>query len=131
MVNRLLMLTAHIVLVQHVLQGMLEIVDVQNLRRLIRGNDTSQYLLVGLEGLIDHKADDEFGGDKQHVMDDGVEKHPQPSAAPLRKFQQHRRSLITNLEAAESAKRSICPRCRGPPKCLNSEQIYLNTSVQV
>ncbi|KAL8829391.1 MAG: hypothetical protein Q9170_006189 [Blastenia crenularia] len=115
MITRLRQMTAHIFLVQHIMQDMFEVEDIQHLWRLVKDEATGRETLEAVRGLIDNKADDEESDEEPSASTDIFEEYAQPSEALLQRFQQHLRSLITDSDSAEFAKRSTCSRCGAPP----------------
>lgn len=125
MVTRLRQMTAHLFLVQHVMQDMFEMEDMKQLWNLVKDEPASRDALVAMTALIDNKEDDEQleSEPPPTVSNDD---HPEPSEGLLRRFQKYLRSLFTNLETTEYSKRSTCSRCGAPP-----EDPYLTSCMHV
>lgn len=117
MLTRLRQMTAHLFLVQQVMQDMFELDDVEQLRDLVKDNIPSQDMVMAIEALIANKEDDEEPDDDFFTQSNNeTQDFSPPSAALLLKFQKHLKSLISNSDASEFAKRSTCPRCGQPPE---------------
>ncbi|KAL8903514.1 MAG: hypothetical protein Q9207_003872 [Kuettlingeria erythrocarpa] len=117
MLTRLRQMTAHLFLVQQVMQDMFELDDVEQLRDLIKEDSHSQDMLMAIQALTANKEDDEEPDDDFFAQSNNeTQDFSPPSAALLLKFQNHLKSLISNSDASEFAKRSTCPRCGQPPE---------------
>ncbi|KAL8938358.1 MAG: hypothetical protein Q9216_003938 [Gyalolechia sp. 2 TL-2023] len=121
MLTRLRQMTAHLFLVQHIMQDIFEMDDLKRLWAMVKDEAPSRETLIAITGLIDNKEDDE-----QLEAEPPTEAYTQPSEALLRGFQTYLRSLITNLDTAEFSKRSTCSRCGAPP-----ENPYLTSCMHV
>lgn len=116
LLTRLRQMTAHLFLVQHVMQDMFELGDVEQLPMFVKGHAPSQDMFAAIEELIAHKEDDEEPDIKQHDDDEDPQESVRPSDALLKKFENHLRALISNANTSEFSRRSTCPRCRDPPE---------------
>lgn len=127
MITRLRQMTAHLFLIQQVMQDMFELDDVEQLWDLVKATTPSQDLVLAIKALIANKEDDEEPDDDflANTNNETQEYHP-PSAALLSKFTDYLKTLIANSNASEFAKRSTCPRCEGPP-----EDPYVTTCMHV
>ncbi|KAL8654497.1 MAG: hypothetical protein Q9210_001471 [Variospora velana] len=127
MVTRLRQITAHLFLIQQIMQDMFELDDVESLWDLVKPNSPSHETLVAIKALIANKDDDEEPDEQQPDDSDAyAEQYTQPSAALLSKFQAYLRTLISTSDAAEFSKRSTCPRCESPP-----ENAYVTSCMHV
>ncbi|KAL8925796.1 MAG: hypothetical protein Q9208_003293 [Pyrenodesmia sp. 3 TL-2023] len=117
MLTRLRQMTAHLFLVQQVMQDIFELDDVEQLRALVKENTPSQDMVMAIQALIANKEDDEeLDDDYFGNSNNETQEYSQPSPALLLKFQDHLKSLIANSDASEFAKRTVCPRCGQPPE---------------
>ncbi|KAI4113231.1 MAG: hypothetical protein LQ345_005743 [Seirophora villosa] len=136
MVTRLRQITAHLFLVQQIMQDMFELDDVEKLWNLVTPNspdhdtpnhDTANHdTLVAIQALIANKEDDEEPDEQPEDQKYHAEQYTAPSAALLSKFQDYLRTLISTSDAAEFSKRSTCPRCESPP-----ENAYVTSCMHV
>ncbi|KAL8720932.1 MAG: hypothetical protein Q9225_002288 [Loekoesia sp. 1 TL-2023] len=119
MITRLRQMTAHLFLVQHIMQDMFEMEDIKQLWNMVKDEAASRETVIAITGLIDNKEDDEVepdNGPSSSSNNDNTDEYIQPSEALLKRFQKHLRSLITDADTAEFSKRSTCPRCGNPPE---------------
>ncbi|KAL8962518.1 MAG: hypothetical protein Q9193_001088 [Seirophora villosa] len=141
MVTRLRQITAHLFLVQQIVQDMFELDDVEKLWTLVTPNspdhdmanhdtanhDTANHdTLVAIQALIANKEDDEEPDEQPEDQNYHAEQYTPPSAALLSKFQDYLRTLISTSDAAEFSKRTTCPRCESPP-----EHAYVTSCMHV
>lgn len=127
MVTRLRQITAHLFLIQQIMQDMFELDDVERLWDLVKPDSPSHNTLVAIKALIANKDDDEEPDEQQpDDYDAYAEQYTQPSAALLSKFQAYLQTLISTSDAAEFSKRSTCPRCESPP-----ENAYVTSCMHV
>lgn len=115
MITRLRQMTAHLFLVQHIMQDMFEMDDLKQLYNLVKEEPTSRETMIAITGLIDNKEDDEQL-ESEPPPNATSDEYKQPTEGLLRRFQNHLRSLITDFDAAEFSKRSTCSRCAAPPE---------------
>ncbi|KAL9600359.1 MAG: hypothetical protein Q9219_003209 [cf. Caloplaca sp. 3 TL-2023] len=126
MLTRLRQMTAHLFLVQHVLQDMFEMEDIKGLYVVVQGEEASKKAMVAIAALIDYKDEYEEIEDAAPESQEPMEDYPRPSEALRLKFQNHLRTLIDASDLHEFAKRSTCPRCREPP-----ENAYVTSCMHV
>ena len=130
MITRLRQMTAHIFLVQQVMQDIFELGDIKQLWNLIKDEVASRDTVVAMSALIDHKEDDEEHDDgpsaHNHTSNDNAEAYNQPSGALLQRFRKYLNTLITDANTAEFSRRSTCSKCGGPP-----EDPYLTSCMHV
>lgn len=115
MLTRLRQMTAHLFLVQHILQDMFEVDDVERLSALVATRCPSEDMVTAIKALVANKGEDEEPDAEPSVDDDAIEYAP-PSDVLLKKFQDHLRSLVQNADASEFAKRTTCSSCGSPPE---------------
>ena len=117
---RLRQMTAHLFLVQHVLQTIFDLSDVNSLNDHVRDDTDSQEILKAFHELILHRDEYEISDeeDENSVSIGRTDQSPQLPQAPSlsKEFLKYLGSLIANGNTIEFKKRSTCVRCGEPPE---------------
>ena len=131
MILRLRQMTAHIFLVQNVMEDLFELEDVERLCRLTQhevsssGGNSSREMAAAIERMIRAKDEDLEASEDEgpEALGEAVDNapnqtetfEPQDPQHLSFKFRKFLRTLIDGAKSSEFAKRSICHKCGGPP----------------